>query len=55
MTTSEASADAQPTPEARLAELTQGAIGEVQRVIVGQERMVEQLMVSLIARGHCLL
>jgi MoxR-like ATPase len=28
---------------------------EVKRVIVGQERLVERLMVSLLARGHCLL
>lgn len=31
------------------------AIGEVKRVIVGQEHMVETLMVSLLAKGHCLL
>lgn len=31
------------------------AIAEVQRVIVGQEHMVEQLMVSLLAKGHTLL
>ncbi len=28
---------------------------EVKRVIVGQDRMVERLMVALLARGHCLL
>jgi MoxR-like ATPase len=28
---------------------------EVKRVIVGQERLVERLMVSLLAQGHCLL
>lgn len=28
---------------------------EVKRVIVGQERMVERMMVSMLARGHCLL
>ena len=28
---------------------------EVKRVIVGQERMVERMMVGLLARGHCLL
>lgn len=28
---------------------------EVKRVIVGQERVVERLMVSLLAQGHCLL
>ncbi|MCQ8206709.1 MoxR family ATPase, partial [Cutibacterium acnes subsp. acnes] len=31
------------------------AIGQVQRVIVGQERMVEQLMVGVLAKGHILL
>jgi MoxR-like ATPase len=28
---------------------------EVKRVIVGQERMIERLLVSLLAQGHCLL
>jgi MoxR-like ATPase len=55
MTMSDTSADRSAAPEARFAELTQRAIQEVQRVIVGQEHMVEQLMVALIARGHCLL
>jgi MoxR-like ATPase len=31
------------------------AIAQVQRVIVGQEHMVEQMMVALLAKGHCLL
>src|ERR1700712_1918414 len=31
------------------------AISEIKRVIVGQEHMVEQLMVALLAKGHCLL
>nr|WP_255622114.1 MoxR family ATPase [Tessaracoccus sp. OS52] len=31
------------------------SISMVQRVIVGQEHMVQQLMVSLLAKGHCLL
>ncbi len=31
------------------------AIGQVQRIIVGQEHMVEQLMVGLLAKGHILL
>jgi MoxR-like ATPase len=30
-------------------------IFEVKRVIVGQERMVERMVVSLLAQGHCLL
>jgi len=28
---------------------------EIKRVIVGQDRLVERMMVSLLARGHCLL
>jgi MoxR-like ATPase len=40
---------------AELAELSQRAVHEVRRVIVGQEHMVDQLMVALLARGHCLL
>lgn len=35
--------------------LLQEAIQQVQRVIVGQEHMVEQLMVGLLAKGHILL
>jgi MoxR-like ATPase len=31
------------------------ALAEVKRVIVGQQHMVERLMVALLARGHCLL
>ncbi|MGW5362134.1 AAA family ATPase [Actinopolymorpha pittospori] len=31
------------------------ALHEIKRVIVGQEHMVERLMVALLARGHCLL
>ena len=38
-----------------LPDLAQRAIGEVRRVIVGQEHMVDQLMVTLVARGHCLI
>ena len=37
------------------AALLSDAIAQVQRVIVGQEHMVEQLMVALLAKGHCLL
>jgi MoxR-like ATPase len=37
------------------AKLIGDAIAQVQRVIVGQEHMVEQLMVALLAKGHCLL
>ena len=43
-----------PTPAADATALER-AMFEVKRVIVGQERMVERMMVSLLARGHCLL
>ncbi|GIH26700.1 MoxR-like ATPase [Acrocarpospora phusangensis] len=33
----------------------QDALNEVRRVIVGQDHMVERLLVALLARGHCLL
>jgi MoxR-like ATPase len=42
------------TPAADAA-LLERAMFEVKRVIVGQERMVERLVVSLLAQGHCLL
>ena len=40
---------------ARLAEAVRALRAEVGNVIVGQESIVEQLLVSLFARGHCLL
>ncbi len=40
---------------ARASQLISEAIGQVQRVIVGQTHMVEQLMVGLLAKGHILL
>ncbi len=40
---------------AEAARLLGQAIAQVQRVIVGQEHMVQQLMVGLLARGHILL
>jgi len=46
---------AAPAPNLQTAKLLGEAIAQVQRVIVGQEHMVEQLMVALLARGHCLL
>jgi len=48
-------ADPAPTETAQAATLLGEAIAQVQRVIVGQEHMVEQLMVALLAKGHCLL
>ncbi|MDX6307086.1 MAG: MoxR-like ATPase [Nocardioidaceae bacterium] len=55
MTTTPARPLAVDARVADIAELTQRAIYEVRRVIVGQEHMVDQLMVALLARGHCLL
>ena len=43
------------SPTQQAARVLGEAIAQVQRVIVGQEHMVEQLMVSLLAKGHCLL
>jgi MoxR-like ATPase len=37
------------------AEALERVLYEVKRVIVGQERMVERMVVGLLARGHCLL
>ncbi|MDF1490198.1 AAA family ATPase [Tessaracoccus caeni] len=44
-----------PQSVAEAATLLGQAISQVQRVIVGQEHMVQQLMVALLAKGHCLL
>ncbi len=44
----EASAAADP-------EALEGVLYEIKKVIVGQDRVVERLLVSLLARGHCLL
>jgi MoxR-like ATPase len=30
-------------------------IGEIRKVIVGQDKVIEELLIALIARGHCLL
>ncbi|MDR1834050.1 MAG: MoxR family ATPase [Propionibacteriaceae bacterium] len=48
-------APAAPVEKDPTAKLLGDAIAQVQRVIVGQEHMVEQLMVALLAKGHCLL
>jgi MoxR-like ATPase len=44
-------------PRARLTDtaLAERALFEVKRVIVGQDRMVERMLVAVLARGHCLL
>src|SRR6185295_6364057 len=45
-------AAARPPSDAALLERT---LFEVKRVIVGQDRMVERMLVCLLARGHCLI
>ena len=55
MTTVRASEQVDSGSAAQHATLMQQALHEVRRVIVGQEHMVERLMVALLARGHCLL
>jgi hypothetical protein len=47
--------DAKPGPSATLSAPIQAAIAEVGRRIVGQEAMVERLMVGLLTGGHILL
>ncbi len=49
------SADRGPSTPARDASLLERALFEIKRVIVGQDRMVERMLVCLLARGHCLL
>lgn len=46
---------ASPHTPANDASLLERTIFEVKRVIVGQDRMVERILVGLLARGHCLL
>jgi MoxR-like ATPase len=47
-------ADAPSTP-AQDASLLERTLFEVKKVIVGQDRMIERMMVALLARGHCLI
>src|SRR5688572_9181151 len=46
-----------PTPmdDARTAEAVERIFFELRKVIVGQSRLLERLLVGLLARGHCLL
>ncbi len=54
--TPESQAESAPPPADALdPALVRDALIEVKRIIVGQEHMVDQLMVALIAKGHCLL
>ncbi|GLW94148.1 AAA family ATPase [Actinokineospora globicatena] len=44
-----------PTTPARDAQLLERTVFEVKRVIVGQDRLVERMLVGLLAKGHLLL
>ncbi|MBB6348284.1 AAA family ATPase [Nonomuraea muscovyensis] len=46
---------AEELPDGTDAAVLRQTLDEVRRVIVGQEHMVERLIVALLARGHCLL
>lgn len=50
-------AGAGPRPAERLQEtaILERALFEVKRVVVGQDQLVERMLVGLLARGHCLL
>jgi MoxR-like ATPase len=43
-----------PGPESPASAALESALFEVKRVIVGQDRMVERILVCLLAEGHCL-
>src|SRR2546422_9090148 len=43
------------SPEQTDAALLELALFEIKKVIVGQDRVIERLLVCLLARGHCLL
>lgn len=53
--------DASPTTptlvldDARTSALLRAAVEQIQSVVVGQERLVERVMVALLAGGHCLI
>ena len=40
---------------AEVAQQRQAMLHEVKKVIVGQDRVIEELLIALLARGHCLL
>ena len=45
-------------PEATIEKLPQThdrLLGEIRKGIIGQDDVIEQLLVTLLARGHCLL
>jgi MoxR-like ATPase len=46
--------DNAPSPESSASAALESALFQVKRVIVGQDRMVERILVCLLAEGHCL-
>lgn len=38
----------------RVAQAREALVGEVHKVIIGQDEMIEQMLICLFARGHCL-
>nr|WP_233489420.1 AAA family ATPase [Blastococcus sp. TF02-9] len=47
--------DPRSLPPRTTSALLEHALMEVKKVVVGQDRMVERIVVALLARGHCLL
>ena len=39
----------------KLSETRERLLGEIRKAVVGQDEVIEQLLISLLARGHCLL
>ncbi|MGB9377936.1 MAG: MoxR family ATPase [Mycobacteriales bacterium] len=54
MSSDDVGAERAPTPAQEAGRLER-ALFEIKRVIVGQDQMVERMLVCLLARGHCLL
>ena len=50
-----AAAPSAPMDDARTAEAVERIFFELRKVIVGQSRLLERMLVGLLARGHCLL
>jgi len=55
MVTVQPTPDSQPSTPKSDAELLERAVFEIKRVIVGQDTLVERMLVGLLARGHLLL
>jgi MoxR-like ATPase len=57
MSTAAQAAAPQMTPEEavrRVAQAREKLLGEVHKVIIGQDEMIEQMLICVFARGHCL-